>query len=209
MKKRKELVGLIVTILLLMLVDQGSKQWATRALNDATFSQNEGLIPVCGHLNRSAERLNFLTTHATPLTVINGKLTFLYEENCHGAFGMLEDLGKPFRLLLFSSVSLIPLFFLIWQYARKHDENRQGRLALAVICGGTLANLIDLLTKGYVVDFICAYPVTDTRICRGTNFNVADLVCWIGIILLAVHFVRSMSARIQTRNKHRTDTKKG
>ena len=58
------------------------------------------------------------------------------------------------------------------------------RVALGLILGGTLGNLIDRLRLGYVTDFI------DLRIWPA--FNVADSCIVVGTIIIAYSLLRSV-----------------
>jgi signal peptidase II len=61
-------------------------------------------------------------------------------------------------------------------------KNTWQRIALALILGGAVGNLIDRALLGYVVDFI------DVRI--WPVFNIADSAITVGAVLLCIHYLR-------------------
>lgn len=91
--------------------------------------------------------------------------------NYGAAFGMLQHAGYLFVVI--AVVVLTALF------CYRHQIRRAGTwvvVALALVAGGTVGNLIDRLRLGYVVDFIDFrwWPV----------FNVADSCICVGVGLL-------------------------
>ena len=64
---------------------------------------------------------------------------------------------------------------------------RLPRLALALVLGGAVGNLLDRVRLGYVVDFIHVY----WRQHQWPDFNVADSAITVGVILLVFDILRS------------------
>jgi len=94
-------------------------------------------------------------------------LTLLY--NPGAAFSFLADAGgwqRWFFTLLASAAAL----FIIWLLHR-HRGQRRFSLALTVILGGAIGNLIDRSLHGYVVDFLLFY----WRDWYFPAFNLADV----------------------------------
>ena len=106
-------------------------------------------------------------------------LNFTLAHNYGAAFSMLSDAGgwqRWFFTILASGVSLV---LLVWLFRLKQGEWRTG-LALGLIIGGAIGNLIDRVQLGYVVDFIDVYYKTH----HWPAFNVADSAITGGIILM-------------------------
>ncbi|HAO92051.1 MAG TPA: signal peptidase II, partial [Succinivibrio sp.] len=59
-------------------------------------------------------------------------------------------------------------------------------LAIALVLGGALGNLIDRLVLSYVVDFLLFYIKTDSFQYYYPAFNVADIAVCTGAFLLVV-----------------------
>jgi signal peptidase II len=60
-------------------------------------------------------------------------------------------------------------------------------VALALVLGGAIGNLIDRTRLGYVVDFVHAY----WRQHQWPDFNVADSAITVGVALLVIDILRS------------------
>jgi signal peptidase II len=75
-----------------------------------------------------------------------------------------------------------------------HDSNggRMGMLALGLVTGGAIGNLIDRIRLGYVVDFIDVYGPRiniNNTVYGWPVFNVADSAITIGVLLLLLTLV--------------------
>ena len=129
------------------------------------------------------------------ISVIGDFLLFTFVENPGMAFGL--DLGMPFLLGLFSIGAAI---FLVYLLRQSYDNKIEGfHVALAMILGGAVGNLIDRvfygvfysygpLFYGKVVDFINV-DIPDIAIFGKTLdrfyvFNIADSAVSVGIVLL-------------------------
>jgi signal peptidase II len=103
--------------------------------------------------------------------------------NTGAAFSFLSDAGGMQRWL-FSLIAVVASVWIVW-LLRKHQSEKLFALALALILGGALGNLIDRIAYGYVVDFLdfhwagyhfAAFNVADSAITCG-----AALLIWDGI----------------------------
>jgi len=106
------------------------------------------------------------------------RLTHIH--NTGAAFGLFQ--GQSFSLTIISLVGVAVLLgytiFIYRIYRHSHFLNYDlCKLALCLILGGTVGNLIDRLRFGYVTDFINfnLWPA----------FNIADSTVTIGVILFA------------------------
>ena len=103
--------------------------------------------------------------------------------NTGAAFSFLSDAGGMQRWL-FSLIAVVASVWIVW-LLRKHASDKFFSLALALILGGALGNLIDRIDYGYVVDFLdfhwagyhfAAFNVADSAITCG-----AALLIWDGL----------------------------
>ncbi len=100
-----------------------------------------------------------------------------YTRNSGVAFGLGQGTGFPWYLF-----SIAAALAIVWMLVRQRVAGVPRRLALALILGGALGNLIDRLGSGEVVDFIeigvssWHWPV----------FNVADSAVSVGVVLFAL-----------------------
>ncbi|HCJ51311.1 MAG: signal peptidase II [Gallionellales bacterium CG_4_10_14_3_um_filter_54_96] len=98
--------------------------------------------------------------------------------NPGAAFSFLSDAGGMQRWL-FSALAVIASISIIW-LLRKHSSKLLFALALSLILGGALGNLIDRVIYGYVVDFLLFH--WDEHYFPA--FNLADSAITCGAFLL-------------------------
>ena len=116
-----------------------------------------------------------------PVNVLGEVVRFTYTRNSGVAFGL--GAGTHFPYYIFSIVAAVAIVIL---FVRRPDQSVWRRLALALILGGAIGNLIDRVRVGEVVDFIEVgigswhWPV----------FNVADSAVSIGVVLFALNWSR-------------------
>jgi signal peptidase II len=120
-----------------------------------------------------------------PKVVIDGFFKLRYSENPGVAFGMLQDLSSG-RIVL--TLMAVGAFALVLFYLRK-TEARATRLhvALGLVGGGAIGNLIDRVAYGRVTDFI-VWHVKDHE---WPAFNVADAALCIGVALMVIDMLKA------------------
>jgi len=69
----------------------------------------------------------------------------------------------------------------VWLARLKHHETLLA-VALSLVLGGAIGNLIDRLVYGYVIDFLDVYYQT----WHWPAFNIADSAITLGVILMLV-----------------------
>jgi len=114
--------------------------------------------------------------------VLDGFLRLTYVRNRGAAFGILSDAELPYQSALFSALSLAALTAIALYAWRLPAQSRLPKMALAMIMGGAVGNLIDRMRLGYVIDFVDAYLGPH----HWPAFNVADSAISIGVALLIV-----------------------
>ena len=110
-----------------------------------------------------------------------GVLHLTYVENRGAAFGMLSN--QRWIFMVFSSIAIVGLTVYLFRFCR---ENRWVKVAIAMIIGGGIGNMIDRIALGYVVDFV------DFTLIHFAVFNVADSFVSVGAVMLVIYFVRAM-----------------
>lgn len=98
--------------------------------------------------------------------------------NTGAAFSFLAEAGgwqRLFFIVVAAVASAVMLYLL-----RKHGRELLFSLALCLVLGGALGNLIDRIRWGYVVDFLDFYYGSY----HWPAFNVADMAITGGVILL-------------------------
>ena len=119
--------------------------------------------------------------------IVTGLLRLTYVRNRGAAFGVFSDAELPYQAWLFAAVSLLALFAIGVYAWRLPTTSRVPRLALALIIGGALGNLIDRVRLGYVIDFVDVFWRTH----HWPAFNVADSSITIGVSLLVLDMLRA------------------
>ena len=110
--------------------------------------------------------------------VIDGFFRLRYSENRGVAFGMLQTLpGGRFILTL---VALAAFALVIYYLRKTQDDQTILHVALGLVGGGAIGNLIDRLRFGYVVDFIQVY----FRQHSFPAFNIADSAIVVGAFMI-------------------------
>lgn len=114
-----------------------------------------------------------------PFVLIRGVLEFSYLENTGAAFSSFQ--GKQTFLI---TLTILVILLLVWKYATMPAGRRfvWMRLCMLFILGGAVGNLLDRMTRHYVVDFIYFVPINFPK------FNVADIYITVGVAALALLF---------------------
>ncbi|MFT5139419.1 MAG: signal peptidase II [Lysobacterales bacterium] len=112
---------------------------------------------------------------------INSWLNWTLAHNYGAAFSILSDAGGWQRWFFTILASAVTLVLLVWLCRLKKEEWRTG-IALGLIIGGAVGNLIDRILLGYVVDFIDVYYKNH----HWPAFNIADSAITCGIILMLI-----------------------
>lgn len=112
-----------------------------------------------------------------PVDILGEFVRLTYTRNSGVAFGL--GAGVPFPYYIFSMAAVAVILYL---FARRRAGGLRRQIALSLVLGGAVGNLIDRLASGEVVDFIelgyghWHWPV----------FNVADSAVTIGVTLFAL-----------------------
>ena len=113
--------------------------------------------------------------------VIKSFFYLTYTNNKGAAFSILT--GRRILLIL---VALIVIGVLIYYVRKNKIEGKVNKIALSLVIGGSIGNLIDRILRGAVVDFLdfkifgYNYPI----------FNLADTFIVLGVFLLLISMFR-------------------
>ena len=120
-----------------------------------------------------------------PVPIIEGLLSFTLVMNPGLAFGLLGGLPTAWRWLV-ALLSIAALLILARVAVRVLAEgSRVDTIAIGLVFGGAVGNLIDRARFGAVVDFVDVYF-------RGFHwwaFNVADSAITAGVAMLALRLI--------------------
>lgn len=115
------------------------------------------------------------------ISMIPGVFELYYLENTGAAFGMLNN-----RQIFFVVIAFVISALAVYVYIRTPLEPRDRtfyhplRLICVILTAGALGNMIDRLTRGYVVDFLY-FSLIDFPV-----FNLADCYVCVGAVLALV-----------------------
>ena len=101
-----------------------------------------------------------------------------WAENCGIALSLLSKCNDTTRWSLVALTSVVATAVLVWM---TRERAKVDVIALALIFGGALGNIVDRVRYGYVVDFADLH-FGDFR--PFLIFNVADACITIGVLLL-------------------------
>ena len=133
--------------------------------------------------------------HHAAQPLIPGFLNLTHVRNTGVAFGLFaaQGVGGGSWLLTVLGLAALAAVGIYFWFAPPRD--RLLLIALSLVVGGAVGNLLDRMTSGAVTDFIDVYVGTH----HWPSFNVADSAISIGIVLMAVDSFRS-------RKHHRHET---
>ena len=126
--------------------------------------------------------------YADRISVIEGFFYITHVRNPGAAFSTFLSLDPTLRLAFFIGVSLAAIGIIVSFYRKLAPGDRLSALALGLILGGALGNLIDRVTRGEVVDFL------HFRLWTGyswPDFNFADSFIVTGVALLVLELLAS------------------
>jgi signal peptidase II len=145
-----------VIALVVVVIDQVSKAWIESSFALATYGVAPG-------------------SAGAPTPIIGDLLRIARSWNDGGIFGMLGDSGLYLGI---ASLGVIAVIIVI--EARQGVHNLWLTVALGLLLGGAVGNLIDRLRFGHVVDWVDA-GIGDLRF---YTFNVADAAISLSVLLL-------------------------
>jgi signal peptidase II len=111
---------------------------------------------------------------------LNDVLRLTFARNTGAFLSLGSELGPVLRPLLLNAFPAILLIGLLWYIFREKELNRWQTVALALIVGGGLSNIVDRLLFGHVVDMLhLKVGSLQTGI-----FNVADMAIMAGMFIM-------------------------
>jgi signal peptidase II len=116
-------------------------------------------------------------------------LNLTYTENHGISLGLFQASSDAMRWALVAGTSLVAAGVAYW-IAR--EERRGDQVALGMVLGGALGNILDRVRHGYVVDFADLHFGTFRPF---FIFNVADAAISIGVVILLLRAFLVKEAR--------------
>lgn len=149
-------VLMVIVVLVAVPLDQASKSWV-----------RDHLVARSGH------------------SIVVGRwgslsASLIHVRNPGAAWGLFSRLDAAYRRPFLIGVTLLAMGFVLYLFARTEPGHQLVLLALTLVMGGAVGNLIDRIRFNFVVDFI------DVRVgsFRWPTFNVADIAITLGVALM-------------------------
>lgn len=156
-KNKKWLLLSLILIVLIIIVDQYTKQWALHFISDII------------------EKTNGVHTHVKKTSFFN--IVLVYNNGI--SFGIFSNL-LFMKNVLFIIISSITAFLIYLLFKTKNNINL---IAFAFIIGGAIGNLIDRAIYGAVIDFLDFHIKT----LHWPAFNIADGAVCIGVVIYLIN----------------------
>lgn len=117
------------------------------------------------------------------ISLINNFVYLIYYENDEGTFGMLGGLDYSLRVCLILCIALIIISSLLILITKTWKFNKvKNFLPIILMMNAAIGNSLDLIVRGYVVDFIqICYNDRTLVVC-----NFADIYATSGWILFLI-----------------------
>lgn len=123
---------------------------------------------------------------------IDGFMRFQRVHNTGGGWSILDDGGWERIVLL--GISLIAMGLIVYVLVKFYKRHVLLNVALAMVLGGAVGNMIDRFRLKYVVDFLY------TEFIDFPTFNIADCFITVGAVLLCVYVI-FFDAKVEKRIK--------
>ena len=124
--------------------------------------------------------------------IIGDFFTISYIQNEGIAFGLFNSNSSRLKAPLLVIISIVALGIILYIFFSLPGRVKPAGLAMGLIFGGAVGNMIDRIAAGRVVDFIdvdfpdIAIRALNIHMTRWPTFNVADSCVFVGIVMLLV-----------------------
>jgi signal peptidase II len=125
------------------------------------------------------------------IEIVPGLFHLSHVRNTGVAFGMMATGGEGWMTALLVLLVTAALGFVGWFFVQTPLDQKQLLVALSLVLGGAVGNLIDRASTGAVTDFLGVYLGSY----RWPDFNVADSAISIGLGLIVLDAVRDRGHR--------------
>jgi signal peptidase II len=122
--------------------------------------------------------------------VIPGFFSITRIHNRGAIFGAFNQSNNQVVFIALTAASLLALGLVVFYFFKTPPSDRLMKISLALIMAGALGNLLDRVTRGFVIDFLDVY----VRNAHWPFFNVADSCISVGAVLMLFIFFRRKPA---------------
>lgn len=158
---------------------ESSKRWRWNLV----FVITAAVIVVADQLTK-----NWIRTYTGEFPIFElGIFRIIDVQNTGSSFGLFQGQNLILTIVAFFGIALVLGLGTVITLRYPLLDTWYTKLVLGLILGGTVGNLIDRLSRGYVTDFIDVGP--------WPTFNIADSSMVCGTILLALFILFSKKIR--------------
>ena len=141
---------------------------------------------------------------ADRIPVLDGFFYITHVRNPGAAFSLFATAPEPFRRIFFVAVTLVAIVLVFSFLRRLAPGERLSALALGLVLGGAVGNLIDRLVYGEVIDFL------HFRLIGGyswPDFNLADsfIVSGVALLVLELFATEGEGEAVRADESHKAD----
>ena len=119
-------------------------------------------------------------TPSQTIVVIPAFFNLVLTFNPGAAFGMMADLQEPYRYFVLGAATFFAIVAVLYFFVKDYRSDFFAQIALSLIIGGAIGNIIDRVRFGMVVDFLDFY-IGDNH---WPAFNLADSCICLGVVIL-------------------------
>ena len=135
--------------------------------------------------------------------IISGFLDLHYIRNTGAAFGFLSGIQPSIRIPFFIGISVVAIGIILYLFHKMEESRYVVPVALSLVLGGAIGNLVDRVRTGEVVDFLFIHY----KRFQWPAFNVADIAITVGVSLLILHMF-FLEKRLETEPETEKSEKK-
>jgi len=134
------------------------------------------IVVLVDQITKFLIKINFELNQTLP--IIKSIFHLTYIQNTGAGFGILKS-----QTLILIFISLIVIGIILYYISSIKEKEKLLQILVGFVLGGTIGNLIDRLTYGFVIDFLDfqIWPI----------FNAADSFVTIGVIGLVIYLWES------------------
>lgn len=114
------------------------------------------------------------------LPIIPNFFNLILTYNRGAAFGMFSNLPEGTRQIVLGVTSFVALVLVLYFLFKDYKGLLPAQIALSLVLGGAIGNLIDRVVLGEVVDFLDFY----IGVYHWPAFNIADSSIFVGVFIL-------------------------
>jgi signal peptidase II len=187
-----------IVVVLSLVADQATKVWARHALPVEGHGSNSGMCVV-------PEDLVIVPPmcQGKSVTFITGYWDWRLAMNHGSAFGLFANSPDAARWLL-SIVAIVATFAMLGMIRKARADQGILHVAIGLVVGGALGNLLDRVYFGAVTDFVLWHYQTH----EWPVFNIADVGLVVGIGLMFIDAQRENKRKPKLSKKERQEKAK-